>query len=406
MRISPKFSILLLSLCLSAALVGCSDDDNSGKNNDDPGLADVSDEADAQEDKDSSNNGGDPDVSEPEGEPDAGDQDATEESDADAEDATEPEDTSPPEMEREGCSFPPAEDADCPPEAYGDHGPASFINQLEVKSTQEWTEHMGMAGGSAVGEVAQAIEWIMQMPFNKVIEGQIEAGGMAFLFEYAYFSDPVNDHELDFRMMLGKDRDNDYSDNLAGEGEFVIDPRSLNADGTPISSFANTSVADGRLVAAEGNAVLMLPLDFNAQVVSPVRVQKISIEADVDPDADLMSGGGVKLNNGVLSGIVDSSEFFGALNSMADNCRCIQSDPLYVADDSGVWGCVDSIESSGCASSDEICQTFSNQRMCEAIGEIINDNADVNTSGGETNDALSLGATFSAVGASIVGVAN
>lgn len=405
-RNSSKLGVLLVVLALCAFFAGCSSDSDSGgsaaNNQPDAHAPDSSATPDVRSDaapgavEDSGAPGGATDIR-----TDAAPDDARA-PDADTEDVL------PPNSGHAGCTFPAEEDADCPAYAYGDYGPASFINQFVIKPSGQCCADFNGDGhpDSALGNLTQVLQSVIGMPFNDVIDIQIRAGRMAFLFQYAYFSDPENDPALDMNLLFGVDNDDDFEPNLTGDGEFLIDPRSLDADGQPLSSFASASVRNGQLVASNGQAKLLLPLNVDASLMTQIGVQKLRVEADVDPAADLMAGGRVALHNGKMSGAVPLSEFFAALNLMTEDCGCIKSKPVFVPAANGRWTCADPFLSQDCAQDpDSICESLGEKAVCLFVADAVSDQADVDLGNMGYYNALSLGATFKAVGTSIVGVA-
>lgn len=408
-RNCSKFNVLLVVVALCALTSACSSDSGGGGATDNQPDAHAPDSSETQDvrpedvqadvEDTGTPGGGGADTRSDIHEDDARAPDA---SDADTEDVL------PPNTGHAGCTFPPEEDADCPAYAYGDYGPASFITQFIIRPSGTCCADFNGDGrpDSALGTLTQTLQSVIGMPFNDVIDIQIRAGRMAFLFQYAYFSAPEHDPALDMNLLFGVDADDDFEPNLAGDGEFLIDPRSLGPDGQPLSSFASASVRDGRLVASNGQAKLLLPLNVDASLMTQIDVQKLRVEADVDPDADLMAGGRVTLLNGEMSGAVPLSEFFAALNLMTADCGCIKSKPIFVPGENGRWTCTNPFLSQDCAQDpDPMCEALGNQGVCQFVADAVSDQADVDLGNTGSYNALSLGATFQAVGTSIVGVA-
>ncbi|MFW5965997.1 MAG: hypothetical protein ACOCV2_00705 [Persicimonas sp.] len=301
------------------------------------------------------------------------------------------------------CAYPPPEDSDCPD---GDHGPGSFFNEFEIKESGECCKDFSGDGedDSAVGDLAATVEGIMGVNFNDEIDQQIQDGDLVYLLEYADWRDPDDDSALDVWLYFGEDTDNDFQDNLNGNGDFYIASDSLDDNGDPRSDFPSASVTDGLFYVDDGEAPLMLPAGSD---LAEVEVQGIELEADVESGADLEAGGRVELSNGELAAEVLLDDLFGAINDVAEQCSCIDRDslPLYTEESSG-WTCnATNDDANQCSGTGNPCEFFSEPSQCDLAAGFIEDEADLDTDNDGEVDALSLGATFEAVGAKIEGEA-
>lgn len=420
MRRTLELSVCYLAMATVTSLgfVACSDDGTGGTETRDTGT--ISDASDIASDTES-DTGGDADSGDDVGPEDVGPQDtgsdATDATDvadaADTTDATDTADSGTGQVDagHSGCSFPADPDAGCDPEAYGDYGPASFLNEFVVKESGECCTDFDNDGAtdSALGDLAGQIESILGVPFNDIIAFQIESGSLIYLFEYGYWSDSVSDPSVDFAMLFGQDTDADFGPNLAGNGDFNIDPASLDANNDPKSTFASASVNNGRLVATGGTTPLVLPV--GTDLIETV-VEQVRVEADVLQGADLQAGGRVGLGNGEISGLVTLQELYGSLNAVARNCSCITSDPVFAETSTDTWECMSTQADQAACENDpnasQMCKvlaTPTGTESCFSIEFFVNGSADISTDADAAKEALSLGATFEAVGAHIDGVA-
>ncbi len=416
MKMARRRNILWIALiALALALApACSDDGTSEANNNtltDTG-SDSTDEPDAPSDggpdggQDVSDSGDDASDADPTQDADATSNDATDGGDEDAGDTSDA--TDEPDAPHTGCAYPPV-DASCPD---GPHGPGSFMTEFVFKERGECCHDYDGDGidDNALGDlVAQLAGPPAETDFNEVIDYQIQNGVLVYLFEYAYWSDENNDASLELDLLFGRDTDADFAPNLAGTGDFYIEPDSLDANGDPRSNFPSASVSNGRLSVSGGSAPLSLPVGTE---LIEVDVTDIVIEADVVPGADFEAGGRVELTNGQLAGLVTLDELFGALNDVARNCSCIATDPVFTENSTDTWVCNSTPEDAESCNNDPnatlMCQNLADTTAisgCSIIASVLSNSPDLDRDGDDSNETLSLGATFEAVGAEITGVA-
>lgn len=401
MYISPRLWLLMLLICLGASLSACSEDtaeshardeQDAGEDTQQLGDADTVDAHDAHDAHDAAN-------------------DAADDAQAkDTLDAENPDDADHllVDADHHGCDHPASPDADCWPDDYGDFGPASFIDHFYIEKSGACCTDMTGNGSqdSALGSLIDALSGIIGVPFNDVIEAQLQAGNLIFLFEYGYLSDPVNDPAFQINLVFGEDTDSDFAPNLEGQGDFTIDPGSLDSEGNRRSNFPTATLQNGRFSVANGSAALRLPLNVNATLISEIQLERLSIEADIMPGADLHAAGRIALAEGRMSAAVPLSDFYGALNEMAAPCSCISSQPLFVESSPEQWSCAEPLESDCRFDPDPLCKNLGDRSRCNTITDVVNTVADIDLNDNNSEDALSLGATFTAVGASIQGVGN
>jgi hypothetical protein len=399
---------------LTAGPLACSDDDTGG-GGDNPDTGIISDASDGGEDAGPSDSGQDAaDTASDASDAGSDASDATDVADtSDTADTAEPVD---PGEGHSGCTFPADDDANCDPEDYGDFGPASFLNEFAIQKSGDCCANFDNDTGddSGLGDLIGFLEDMDLLgvsDFNaEVIAPQIKNGTIVFMFEYAYWSNAVQDPALEMNLIFGQDTDADFAPNLAGTGDFLINPESLDTNGEPKSDFPAARVTNSRLSVSGGSAPMLLPV--GADLVE-TRVDGLQIEADViSGPADLHAGGRVELINGEIAGYVTLEEMFSSLNTVAANCACLSTAPLYVESGQDSWSCrATQADKTACASSSSMCQVLATPNTppdalqnCSIIKTVVQSNADVNLDDDNAKEALSLGATFEAVGASIVGV--
>lgn len=402
MQISPNVGLWGLLFIVGIGLSACSGDAGAKDPQGDAG-ADVDTLADSVEHDTRAG-----DTTSPEPPEDAADDTAadTDPSPQDAADDSSAPGELLPDAGHQGCTHPADPQAGCAPEDFGDWGPASFINHFQIEKSGSCCADFNDDGtdDSAMGNLIHALSAVIGVPFNDVIATQIRNGGLVLLLEYAYLSDPQNDPALQLSLVFGADTDDYFTPNLNGTGDFYVKRESLDEDGQVRSDFPTASVEQGRLSAAEASAAILLPLNLDATLMGEVQIERLSMQADVLPDADLRAGGRVTLENGRLGGAVSLGDFFATINKMASTCDCIRSQPLFIEESPNRWACVRPIEHECELSPDPLCAGLSVRQQCELIAEAVTNQKDVDLDGDGLDDALSFGATFSAVGASIQGV--
>lgn len=412
--------LLVAGLALAGA-VACSDEASVEENNFSPteDASDTTDEADADAGGDEDADGGPGDADDGgNGDEDADDGGGDDNPDADdggtdgevdggeddgGMDAGDAGPDAEPDAGEPNCAFPPPEDSDCPD---GDHGPGSFFNEFEIQESGDCCKDFDGDGSpdSAVGDLAATIESFMGVDFNDEIDQQIQDGDLIYLLEYADWRNPNDDSALDVWLYFGEDTDNDFQPNLNGNGDFYITPESLDDNGDPRSDFPSASITAGLFYVNDGQAPLMLPAGTD---LTEVQVEGIELEAMVEPDPDLEAGGRVGLTDGELAAEVLLDDLFGAINDVAEECSCISQSthPVFTEESTG-WTCNSTQQDANqCSGTGNPCEFFSDPFQCDLAAGTIESEADIDTDGDGVDDALSMGATFEAVGAEIVGVA-
>jgi hypothetical protein len=400
---------------LFAGPVACSDDGSGGGGGEsqDTGITeDVSGGAEDTDTPDANTNtpdAGEDTSSEPN---DAGTDAADSSGGSDVADTGGGEDTGSATAGHSGCTHPAQDDAGCAAEDFGDHGPGTFLNEFRIEGGGVCCRDFDgdQTVDSALGDLIGSISGILQInDFNEdIIAPQVASGDIVFLFEYAYWSDPVEDPALEFNLMFGQDTDADFAPNMAGTGDFLINPTSLDSNGDPKSSFPSASVSNGHLRVPSGSAPLVLPVGTD---LVETRVDDLRIDADVvGGTADLHTSGRVELTDGEISGVVTLEQMFSSLNTVAASCGCFSTTAVFVESSPDSWTCeATQADKTACSGVSSMCETLSTPTgdgfvNCGSIANLISDAADVNLDDDAPEEALSLGATFNGVGASIVGV--
>ncbi len=183
----------------------------------------------------------------------------------------------------------------------------------------------------------------------------------------------------------------------AGSNPILIDPASIDTGTQPLAYIPDATLAGTAVEAGPGVFQLALELLGTPLVL---RVSAARVEADVDL-ANSSIDGGVALTNAKLGGYVKTEDIINAINLFASTCTClgIGQDPLITPE--GV--CNANADATQCETDgeDTCAQIASNCTLLSVVPTL----ADIDADGDGEFDAVSIGATFTAAGATIQGVA-
>ena len=247
---------------------------------------------------------------------------------------------------------------------------------------------------------------------NDGIQGSIDDGNLVLVLEHDGLADLMNQTDYTINFWLGV-HDVDPFDMLdpAGANPVLIDPASIDMGTQPQAYVPMAAVTDGTLTGGPGVVTLQVsildsPLDL--------KISQARLEADVDPaNSDLSDDTGVALTTGKLGGVVKVEDVYNAINKFAATCTClgITGDLASYDPSTGASTC-QSVDTDTCGDDGASCtcdpmadstciQLAKSCNLISAIGLV----ADVDTDGDGDPDAVSIGASFEAVGATIDGVA-
>ena len=302
-----------------------------------------------------------------------------------------------PDVAPQPC-FHPSSDPNCPMGAYG---AGAFLKTIQIAEDRTCCRDFDRDGAldNKIGEYMKLLK-ANGTDMNARIAAAVQAGELAYLLEFSNWANETSDPQLDVRLFLGADDDFDYSDNLAGTGSFLIEEASFEPNGDAKWVFATGVVRDGKLRANGGTLELVFP-----GLLDEVRlhVSDVTVGADVVPPADLQSSGRVTLANGELSGALHRELLFGSLNEAAVGCSCLQK-PIFSYDaPADQWRCdVEEADTTGCQFDTPGCQSLADPTFCTFF-ELASKGVDVDADDDGKKDSFSVGARFTAVGASITG---
>jgi hypothetical protein len=347
---------------------------------------------------------------------DAGDADSTTDadggSDMDATDAADMEDTGiafpdvDPQQDHSGCSFPPQDDG-C---ETGPFGPGSFINELKIVKDRDCCRDFDGDGNmdNGLALIVTTAEATLNQDINPNIAQSINRGDSVTLLEYEYWTQRENDPAILVNAYSGVDSDDDYSDNLAGLGDFLVSPEYLDSEDEPIYQFDQATVVD-ETVYAVGDRYPFQFLLAPALLDIDVRdVQFAGTIGNTPPSFSLEAGGAVEVDDGLITGVVKIEDFYAAANDYTKNgCDCIGQE-IFIRESEGVWRCTvgDIDPAPQCTVEDDgsFCQVIADGGQCDLLVNFIGNNLDHDYDGNGTNDSLSLALEFEAVGTSLIGI--
>jgi len=260
----------------------------------------------------------------------------------------------------------------------------------------EFLENVGSVAGFGIDEV------------NNNINQGIREGDLVYLFEYRDWdsSNWQNDGSITMYAHPGRDANSpwDWNQVQMGNGTFEILPDSYDTYGNPKSAFNTASSApddNGAALSAEDGTVNLV-LDFGQGLSTTFTVERAKLTADIPSNADVTSGGEVAMQNGKLGGAIPKDDLYTGVNRAASSCSCydMNTNKLIQKQSAETYQCA---TQSSCSCSGTVGQL---ETYCSILRQQIASATDVNLNSAQPdNDALSFGASFSAVEATISGVA-
>ena len=236
---------------------------------------------------------------------------------------------------------------------------------------------------------------------NAEITGNMQDGGLVILLEYGNLDDVTEDETVDMAVFYGEDADDDYTDNLAGTGSFVVDKASfLEGTATPLASFPAANITAGTMTAGPSVFNLAFPIG-NIKLEAMVSGTLIEAPVTLGPN-----GKGLGMEKAKLGGYIRMEDLYGALNAyVTGSCECLGlgDAPLIGFDeDQGKMAC-GSTENSTCDSNNE------DEETCAQLGSFCGAallflKPDVDSDGDDEKDAMSVGAWVDGTSATITGL--
>lgn len=303
-------------------------------------------------------------------------------------------------------------DADEPPRCQDDPadfmwGSASVMNDFYIEGTDqepiccfdyaEWETQPDAEVDNSLGTNLAGFGFLTDI--NDSVLTSIEGGTLVLILEHDGLEDLMNQDDFTVNFWIGQHDVDPFEDFAATANPVLIDPQSFDDGAQPQAYLPDASVEGGAVAAGPGSVKIEIELfDSPLQLV----ISEARIEADVDAaNSDLADNSGVSLESGKLGGFVQVRDIFVAVNEFASaSCDCLGLDGADLVDvetgqcaDVDATTCVD--DQATCGDVADACQLF------QAVGIF----ADIDVDGDTMGDAVSIGATFTAAGAEITGVA-
>lgn len=308
-------------------------------------------------------------------------------------DMTEPEDMLMyPDADVFPCAYPSDPASNCPS---GPHGPAAFVTQFTIVEDRTCCRDFDGDGDfeNFIGNtLIKTARQSFGVDVNQNIANAIQAGELAFIFEFEEWQNDQYDPDLTARILNGVDTMAPIADNLQGFGAFYPTPESYDlTTGDPLWEFGTARVFNGMFEATGGTLRIYFP-----GIVDAVEIilDDVTVTATIPIGADLGAGGSVTMLDGELSGAIVRDKFFDSLNTFSATCSCIGG-PIFEKNTNGSYSCL--LTEDRCAASpDNACRLTGQSSFCAGLG-LFSSSVDVDLDGDGKRDAFGFGARFTAV---------
>ena len=254
---------------------------------------------------------------------------------------------------------------------------------------------------NALGKLIKGLGSVLgDTKVNEEITENMQTGGLVILFNYQGLDDATADNSLTLNSFYGSDTNGDYTDNLAGKGDFTVDLDSFMAGtATPQAQFGGGSIANGKLTAGPGKFMLTFSL---GDIKLKAAVSGTLMEADVTVGPN---GTGLEFTNGKLGGYIKMDDLYAALNGyVTGSCSCLNlGGPLIGFDEAkGKMVCA-SNDASTCDQENE------DEGICAQLGSFCGAallflKPDIDSDGDGEKDGMTVGAWINGTSANIIGL--
>lgn len=294
-----------------------------------------------------------------------------------------------PDMMDAACTFP-TTDPNCP---MGPYGPGAYVTKFQIVEDTTCCRDFSGDGSpdNFVGStLIRTAKTAFMQDVNANVAKAIELGLTVYLFEFKDLGDVRYDRSLSIDVLTGTDDDLDLTNNTAGNGAFVVSPRSFDFAGQPRSYFHQAQLYNGKLFASQGRFEVTFP-----GLISGVELilADVELRADVMPTSTLGAGGGVGLGNGELSGAMLREPLINSMNSLARSCACIGRDIFSYQAATNTYKC--ELNASACET-DARCKDVGDKTLCSTLA-FLSRSVDIDSDGDGKRDAYSFGAKLEAV---------
>ncbi len=289
------------------------------------------------------------------------------------------------------CAYPPDPASTCPT---GPHGPAAFVTNFTIVEDRTCCRDFDGDGDfeNFIGNtLISTARTSFGVNVNQNIDNAIQAGALAFIFEFEDWQNDQYDPQITARILNGTDTTAPIDDNLFGSGSFYPTPESYDANGQPRWGFTQAHVFNGMFEATGGKLRIYFP-----GIVDAVQIilDDVKVTAQIPIGADLGAGGSVTMLDGELSGAIIRKEFFDSLNTFAQTCSCMGG-PIFEEQSNGSYTCL-LTEDKCVGDASNACELTGQLSFCGGLG-LFSSSVDVDLDGDGRRDSFGFGARFTAV---------
>jgi hypothetical protein len=254
---------------------------------------------------------------------------------------------------------------------------------------------------NALGKLLKGLGSVLgDTKVNEEITANIQTGDLVILMDFKGLDDMTADPEMTIDGFYGTDTDDDYSNNLAGNGEFYVDLDSfLPGTATPLAQFGSGKVEAGKMSAGPATFMLAFPIG-DIKLKAAVSGTKMEANVTLGPN-----GTGVSFTKGKLGGYIKMDDLYGALNGYVDSsCGCLNLDGSLIAFDEGKGKMVCAkTDASTCDKEDE------DEGVCDQLGSFCGAallflKPDIDSDDDGEKDAMTVGAWIDGTSATILGL--
>jgi hypothetical protein len=233
---------------------------------------------------------------------------------------------------------------------------------------------------------------------NASLSESIEDGSLILMFEHAGLTDLSAEEDYNLNFFLGE-YDTDGT-------TLLIDPASVDEGTQPMAQVENAKIQSDALGAGPGS--IRLDIELLGTPLS-LLISQAQIEATVDLTESSIADG-VWLTDGKLGGVIRIRDILDTMNDVASECDCLEldGDPLisYNPNDLEEFPTCNAGQTEAEACNDAGQSTCGSMaQYCGPITFIVPGLADVDTTGDDQADAVSIGAKFETEGATFGGIA-
>jgi hypothetical protein len=237
---------------------------------------------------------------------------------------------------------------------------------------------------------------------NSSISDSIAAGSLVLVLEHDGLDDLANDTDFVIDFYIA---DHDVADFAttgfqANANPVLLNPASFDMGSQPQAYLPMASATAGAVTAGPGAVKIEISL-FDSPL--QLTISQARSDAQIDAANSALDASGVALTSGQLGGVVKIRDIFVAVNEFAaGSCACLGLGAEQLVDpDSGTCSANANAQACADAGEDTCDQVAGACSLFGAVGLF----ADVDLDGDGLNESVSIGAGYTAVGATINGVA-